>query len=518
MKFTMLQPGMAILMVLALMAGGAQAAQQGPVAPQAVTLFPAGAMLQVQQTLPVDVQADGQRGVVLYLPIQAEPETLRLSPESGVLSDVQWESVPGTDQDAVEAMRKELAALQRELAGLAGDVQAMDARIALWTEAPVTASAAAELERLDAAMGKHLQALYRARHDADVKRQKAEEAVRRLQDQLNAATGGDEQMWRVRVAVADAPASLAMSYTYRMRDCGWEPVYRIEATPANGIVHLGFDAALTQASGMDWRNAAITLATVERYVSLEPPYLPEWVISKQESVVQDAVMAEAAPMRMSLMAKGAPAADMARKVERGTYAAWELGKRSIPAGRRVVLPVLAEEWHVGFRYTVRPASDDKAYLTASATLTEAHELPQGMAMFMVDGALIGKRPFSLSGTDATLFFGADPMVTATRTLQDDVSGSKGVISRRQSRVWAWSTTVLNHRGHPVTVRVEEAQPRSAHEDITIEMAATPKATGTEDHTLFWTLQLEPGGSETIAYSVSVQAPKDMDVDFGVPLR
>lgn len=487
-----------------------------PMAPDQVTLFPDRALLEVKETIAQSVLPGGQRGVVLTLPPQADPATLRISPAAGTLADVSWELAPAVDQGTVEAMRKELDGLYRAQAGLSGALQATEARIALWTEVPLTNAAAAELERLDAAMDKHLQALNNEKFDITQRGKALDETIKTLEDRINRAVGGDNSVWQVHAVFADAPASVAVRYSYVLGGCRWEPLYRFEALAGQKKVAFAFDAAIEQSSGMDWSKAQLRLATVERNISLVPPQLPVWLVEQLQVVAYaDAVGMESAPENAAPMLKMSRAAAPApRKVEQGTYALWDIGERSVPAGRRIILPVKSETWGTSFVYTVRPSRDEKAYLTAHLNLPEAQELPQGMAMFLVDGALIGKRVFSLSGTEVELFFGADPLVTATQRLLEKQSGNKGVIGRKQTMVWAWEMVLKNDRNHPVLVHTEEPQPQSDHEDIRIETASTPQPRVTDKHVLVWETELAPRSLSTISHVVTVTAPKDMLINFG----
>ena len=487
-----------------------------PVSPDSVTLFPGRALLECSESLSQTVLPDGQRGILVTLPANADPDTLRLSTRSGSPVDVRWERVPALDQGTVQAMRKELVSKRRDLAVMTGELQTIESRISLWSDTPADGAAAAEMERLDAAMSKHLATLYRTRFEVQEKQVALEAEVAALQEALDKAVGADRQVWQVQAALVNAPATVDVRYSYVLGGCNWQPLYRFEALPDQGKVAFTFTAEIEQSSGLDWKNAEVSLATVERFVSLVPPSLPEWRVEERQIMAYaasaDAVsverMAEEAPVMMKA------AAPAPRKVERGNYAVWELGRKTIPAGRLVTLPVQAEYWRADFLYTARPSADSKAYLTAKSILPEPRELPRGTAMFLVDGALIGKRSYNLSGTDVDLFFGADPLVTATMKLLEKQSGDKGIIGRKQTMIWAWEMVLRNNRSHAVTLVAEDPEPQSGHSDIRIETESVPRPEKGDDHMLIWKTELAPKGESVIRHTVTVTAPRDMDVDYG----
>ncbi len=493
-------------------ANAADGAAALPVPPAAVTLYPYGGLISFSQSVKQTQQSDGQTGVVFALPALADPASLRIAPEGGAVTNVRWERASAAGQTATIGLRQQLDKLQQEQAQVNATLFATEARIALWTDNTDVASLV-ERERIDAAMDARLRALFAARY-TELDRQKALGVnIAELEARIAAAEGPDNQVWMVYAALADAPEIVRITGSYMLGRCGWSPVYRFASHPDASFVEFSYEASIEQASGMDWRETPITLATVEPGVSLAPPALLPWVA---EEVVARPHPVAAARMMMNVAMEKSVAADAMVPVreERGTYMVWELGKRTIPAGQPLVLPISRERWNATYGYTVRPSLDDKAYLTASVALTEPRELPQGEALFMVDGALVGKRPFRFSGTDTDIFFGSDPLVTASMRVLDKQAGDKGIVGRKQTMRWAWEITVRNNRAHAVRVAVEEPQPLSGHSDIKVEISSEPKAGVTTKDMLVWKLELAPRSEQLIHHEVIITAPKDMDVEFG----
>jgi hypothetical protein len=180
--------------------------------------------------------------------------------------------------------------------------------------------------------------------------------------------------------------------------------------------------------------------------------------------------------------------------------------------------VVRETWDAEFLYTARPAVDPRAFLTARASLETPRELPPGRALFLADGALLGRRQFGHDGAEeAELFFGPDPLLSITMDLTARMAGDQGLIGKRQTQSWTWTLTAENRKKYAVTLRLEEPRPQARHEDIKIETASEP-ATGPaaqgEEDVLHWTLELAPGQTRRVAHTVRVTAPADMDIDLG----
>ena len=123
-----------------------------------------------------------------------------------------------------------------------------------------------------------------------------------------------------------------------------------------------------------------------------------------------------------------------------TFSLWDLGKRSLPAGEQPRITIKNQPWPAEFEYTLRPSRTPQGYLTAHATPPQTVDLPQGQALFLADGVLLGKRPFSLAGDEADLFFGSNPLVSGKMVLIVSQSGGKGIIGKKQTHLWAWTIT------------------------------------------------------------------------------
>lgn len=101
---------------------------------------------------------------------------------------------------------------------------------------------------------------------------------------------------------------------------------------------------------------------------------------------------DAAP---NMMMKAAPPVDVR---EMATFAAWDLGTRTVPAGRPVLFELARGDWKASFVRLARPGYGGKAaWLMAEVRLPEAVDWPHGPAQYSVDGLPVGAGTFALSG-------------------------------------------------------------------------------------------------------------------------
>ncbi len=507
-------------------AGNATAATLSSSAIVEATLYPESA--QVTQTVRGALQ-DG--ALIFELPAQADPDTLRVEPmtEGYALQDVTWSkksSETTQEPETLRTLREELRQVRMSLAETNGELEAVEARLAYWRNLPEFApERAAELENAAAVMGREIAELSASRFPLEERRDRLTREEKRLATELEQITGEARAPWRVQAqltppAGGTAPAGddISLTAVYTLGGCGWRPAYRLEARPGASHVGFTFEASLWQSSGADWRDVAIQLATVRPAAGLTPPTLPPWIIQERP---------EAKPMprggeAMLMRAPPSPDAQQTvaeapppREQRRATYSVWNLGRRDLPAGPPTRVALEEARWTADFLYTLRPARGEQAYLTAQVTLPETPDLPPGEALYLVDGAVIGKREFSLERRDPELFFGPSPLLVGSMRLTQRQAGDAGVISAKQTHLWRWEIEVINGANHAAHLRVEEPTPESRHEDIALEINSTPEAERAKDENLLvWEKTLDPGAEWIIQHEVKIVAPKAMALDLG----
>ena len=486
-----------------------------PVAPTSVVLYPRSARVTVEDRVSVEAAPGGGQAFRLALPAGADPATLSVTIPGNGAASIRIREADATESPRLARLRAELAGLRREAASVAGSIAATEARMALWSKPPVTNAPTADMERLDAQMARRLAELNAALPDLRDKEAALAARIDRLEQELNDA-GGAARTAPVATVLLATPARgpLAVSYAYTLREAGWRPAYRLEAFPDKGTVGFTFEAEVRQGGSVDWNGTHLSVATVEPGAALQPPPLHDWQLRPVLGVTPMAMKAAPAPMTAEVMGLRADAASPAAVVdEKATYETWDLGQRTLPAGGTARVALRSETWPAVFRHTVRPAADPRAFLTAAVTLPEPRHYPKGEALFVADGASLGSAPFSLAEDKADIFFGSDPMVSATMRLDERKSGRQGLVNKQQTRVWDWTIEVANRRAAPVSVRVEDPEPQPRDTAISISMESDPKP-ATENHRLVWNLDVAPRSTSVIRHTVRATAPADMRLDDG----
>lgn len=510
-----------ILLCLSIMGGGMFLSEaKAASASMQVVLYPSGGRVEETAELPIE------DGVVRFeLPFGADLESLTISVDGGQVTHRETVPVTGSEPPALMALRAEWQEARKQAAALEGELAALQSRINLWTlktavPEAVRSCSVDEMEKLDGLVTARLKDLYQQIATLEPRQKEALHQVQLLEQAL-ARYGDVTTVTRVTAwielgkTVKTQEKKVRVRYSYQLEDCGWKPVYLLDADPEKKQIHITLEAEIRQGTGRNWENAAILLSTGNLYSGLTPRPVPEWILRLYEprprpSAAMEATVGasfvDSAPVNAMQLRKSmvAPAA------ENATTSTWDLGFRNIPAGTPVRLELLAKTWTADFLRVARPlpsGQEQPAYLMADVHLAEPQELPNGSAHFLVDGLAVGTGAFSLSGDTKKIFFGPDRRVLVAMKPDVRQSGRKGFVDKEQTRSWKWNIEIRNAHTTPVRVRIEDAEPQSADQAIRLKVTATPKPE-VEEHLNVWTLDVPASGKSVIVYAVEASAPAD----------
>lgn len=495
--------------------------------PVAAFLYPGGAV--VHEEVRLQPEAD-QHTVRLYLHPDANPATLDLAIAGNTISSLAYQVVSISEadlgMDRVLALRQELNALRTTYAARRAAYSAQEASQKLWANPPLRAKNLEDIAAVDAALLEKLPTfnLETLRQELALLEAQTQGLEAQLQE-MGAQPAFPLRQTQLVTISLEKPASseLVATYSYNTPAAGWQPTYRLNALPTEKTVALNMGAEMWQSTGVDWANVNITLLTINPRQDMAPPQLLDWLIQPQRIMPRSMPVASGfAPAQDMVMAENKMSYSLAQAPQYSTgaaYAAWELGPRALPTGPKLRLPLASENLAATFNYTVRPSRSTFAYLSATLSAPSQWNMPTGTATLLVDNVVTGETLLSLTGTAQRLFFGRDPLVSATLKQNIQQSGKEGLISKSQTYVWDWTITVENQHKTPVTVQVEEPQPQSRDERIALEVTSTPKPTISYDetndkHILQWLLTVPAQSSATIQHKVNLSAPTDMPLNTG----
>lgn len=484
--------------------------------PISVTLFPDSGQIEERTAVTAEPADQGLSRCTLVLPAQADPSTLRFTQLSAatVVNDLSWTWREEKNQAALAPLQARLQELEKEQDRVSAEVETLRGRLAFWkAQSQPQQMSIPALHELATEMSTNVRADTLTLRGVERNLADLNAEIAAVQAKIDQVAGQHKAVWDVRVLfTGQAPKEL--TYTYSMQDCGWTPVYRLDAQPEKNQIDFSLHATTWQRSGTDWANARLFLATMQPDQQAIPDTLPPWEITP---LIHQPRPRGGAPVMMKAQADSVDeyAAPAPQEIRRATYALWDLGQHSIPAGQTRIFALRQEKWPASFAHLIRPASSPQAFVQAVTTFAEPQELPPGKGYFLMQGAMLDQREFSFAGTEATLYFGTDPLVSARTITHTKQSGEKGFLKSNRSYAWDWSVIVKNDANYPVALRVEEPKPLPRDERIKVEVKSTPAPTPDPDpELLVWNSTLATKAEQRIRITVNFQAPDDLPINPG----
>ena len=491
-----------------------------PATVREVTLYPNAA--KITEAVKINPLCDKAKcTAILTLPPQSDPESLAFLTETGssaTINDIQIKSIPVQYEARIAELQKKLTAAEGEKKETKAKLQALEAQIQFWqSQTKTKTKTIADSYKLADAIGRNIQKSNQEKFTAETQLEKTEKNIRKIQEALDQTSGKKENAWEITLHMSGAgQKEMSLSYTYLLAGCGWRPLYRLEALPGNNKVFFTWQAEVWQSSGSDWNQVQLNLATLQPVLNVEPREMPDWIIKPLRLYkTTSRKAAEAAPlMNEASVAEDEGLGAESVETRNTTFSVWSLGKRNVAAGGKQYLKIKDDSWPAEFLFLARPALNSQAFVRASVKLNQPAEIPAGQAMFVIEGATLGKREFSFAGSEGTLFFGTSPFITVTSKTVADQADEKTIFQDKQTRSWQWLIEARNNGSSDVKLRIEEPVPQARDKRIKLDFQQNPEPLE-KDHAKFvWLLDVPAKQTKTIHNKIELEAPNDLNLDFG----
>ena len=326
------------------------------------------------------------------------------------------------------------------------------------------------------------------------------------------------------------PTEAHLSLEYQIKGAGWTPVYDADLDTQKGNIQFKTLAQITQRTGEDWNNVAVTLSTLRPSASTQLPQLNTWVIDfVPDFVAMDKLSTEAAGMSdMALRRRPSPAKRMSKKAMRTRpiemvstefSAAFKVpGLVSLASGsekKRFSLATTRLKGQV--RLASAPRYDPRALLQAEAKYREKVPLLPGKLVLYRDGNFVGSTRLKMiqPGETLKLAFGEDDKVKIKFLPDPDQKRQDGLLFGKKKvveRHYQVSINNFHDKAYPITIM--DALPVAAHEDISIKLMGdkpTKRDLAGKKGVVSWERVLPPKQEVLIKYGYSVSYPVDKTV-------
>ncbi len=345
-------------------------------------------------------------------------------------------------------------------------------------------------------------------------------------------------------------AAATLRVRYHVPDARWQLGYRVALDSAKSTLHIDRQAEISQGSGEDWSDVALTLSMDRNQTDGGWGMAESWAIDLRHGMPMGSITASSitggqplqrdkaqrveitgASMRYPGIARAtrpgdaadAPALDHTPVL--GMQADERVWDTLFHASQRVSMPSDNEthtlaldtfDLPVQLSLETQPQQDPNVYLIATAP-RPAGLWPRGNVQLWRDGALVDKfEDVSLIGDDRLeLSFGRDERIAIAVERPKAMRGSEGFFGS-QTRL-GWGTVFVITNRHPTAqkVHVVDASPVSRDTELKVETKLDPAPTETEwrhkPGVNAWTFDLAPNQTQRLSVSQTLTFPKDSTV-------
>jgi len=364
--------------------------------------------------------------------------------------------------------------------------------------------------------------------------------IEAAQLRLDAAGEDSRQAYAIALSVeATGEGQWEAEVSYVVDGAGWQPIYdlHVQGADATPTVAIGYGALVSQSSGEEWPDVALTLSTARPGLGTLPPTLAPWFIDLYRPTPPRSMMARA--RRKDMASETDLLKDMASETDRaapggpptgeldalqaeqaapegttieqvGATVSYRLpGRADIPSdGSPHKVAVAEADLPAQLAYESIPRLLPYAFMRAEIQNTSELLFLPGKASVFQDGRFVG----GITIHDAvalrqelTVYLGIDEAIRVERELTRRAV-DKTLIGGNRRTAFSYRILVGNNRPLLARLTLRDQVPVSRHEGLKVRLTrASPQP---DEHTdlgeLRWELTIPPGETREVGFDMTVE--------------
>lgn len=343
----------------------------------------------------------------------------------------------------------------------------------------------------------------------------------KLQKQINALQGVASRPTGEVVVDIQATAAMPASFTlsYFVPQAGWVPAYDLRTRGAGHPMQLAMKAQVTNNSGEDWEQVAMSFSSGNPTQGGVMPTLVPWTLlpfqpvyrpmgsgaapsaaAKTESLAYDQDAAKAGPPPVTV-------AQQAITVEYAIRMPF-----SVPSdGNPHTVVIQEHEMPASYMYFATPKLDKDAFLYARVTGWEDLRLLNGEAHVFLEGTYVGKSYLQLDLPKDTLEIGLgrDKGVVVER-VKRAATDQKALLGNSRTVAIGWDIRVRNTKDRAIQLELRDQYPLSGQSEIEVKLTESGGASvDPAKGSLTWQMAIPPGKTEQVGFAYTVKYPKGL---------
>ncbi len=353
-----------------------------------------------------------------------------------------------------------------------------------------------------------------------------QEALTKARDAFAALPSADMDYAALSVAVeATAAGEQIVTITQYVGGAYWQPTYELNLTrEGDDAISLKRAVLVTQYTGEDWSDVALTLSSSAPSLEASPSSLWPYLVSIEPEVDEyDLARVASAPEAM-MMEDGGPVVVEEEKIVAGMAIEGDTVVYNYP--NPVTVATGVENLRLSLddmslaavvKAVAVPRYDDTAYFVASFVNPSEEPLLSGSAMLYREGVLVGSTELGMiaPGVEAEVGFGAIETLRISREMPLREGGETGVFTSANEQAESVVITVENTGDESWPIRLIDQVPYSEQTDLEVDYAADPEPTETDVDSqrgiLAWEFDLAAGGKQTVTLEHTLSWPDGMEL-------
>ncbi|MFH7025460.1 MAG: mucoidy inhibitor MuiA family protein [Heteroscytonema crispum UTEX LB 1556] len=330
------------------------------------------------------------------------------------------------------------------------------------------------------------------------------------------------------VAIEPAGAGeFELEVSYMVHRASWTGLYDLRVDSINNSLNLGYLAEVTQSTGEDWINVALTLSTAKPGLGTLPPKLKTWYIDIQNTRAREFLMRrryESVPAPAASASEPEEAEEhliaaetvTAEVLKEGSVVTFKLnGGGNIPSdGAPHKTTIFNDDFPCSFNYVAMPRLVSFAYLQANVkNSANGVTLLPGKANIFRDNIFVGTTKLEniVPGQEFKLNLGIDEGLKIERELVERQVDKK-LIGNQRRTTYGYRLVITNLQDKEVNLKLTEQLPVSRNEQIKVRLnRSNPQIQLGEMGILEWVLIIPAPERREIYYQFTVEHAPELTV-------
>jgi uncharacterized protein (TIGR02231 family) len=485
--------------------------------------------------------------VITSLPVTLETESVRVSGAGSVavrLLGVRCDRVFSTEaiesrvaqiQGQIQQLESEMSYLEAQIDGFALQSQFIEG-LRDKTEEPFAQSLSRKNLSLSETMdfvnflGSQYTEYGIATRDTTSQKQEIEKRLQALHQQLQQIqTPHPKESFSLFVGIEpNGAGEFELEVSYVVNRASWKPIYDIRVNTANNTINLGYLAQVTQNTGEDWQNVALTLSTAKPALGILPPKPEPWYINVPSFDFSEAMRTRTlgvpSPMSMTRAESAEPDEEVlieaetvsTEVVKQGSVVTFKLTSlATVPSDSTPhKVTIFHEDFPCGFDYIAMPRKVSFAYLQANVkNPADGVTLLPGQANVFREDMFVGTANLEniAPNQEFKLNLGIDESLKIERELVERHVEKKLIGSDRRL-TYAYHLVITNLQDQPINLKLTEQLPVSRNEQIKVRLnRSNPAIQVGKMGALEWIFTLTPGVKQEVYYQFVVEHPANLTI-------